>query len=356
MHPPLNLFSAVEKDWISTYSKRLGGMTLKKVDLDEQLIHGVISLEKRKGYIKPWRINYKDKDFYTPDQLNGQAEVPAGVRISIFSNTEKIKLEIEPSNSCLEFDIVIDDELFRTYVLKENETILEVEDLPSNNKKIEIYLSQREKVALKTLWIEENAEWHRFSDSRKKWITYGSSITQCHAAESPSQTWPAITAKKLNANLICLGFSGECQYEPMIARLIRDTPADFISLNASINTYNAATYNHRTFQAMVIGFIKIIREKQKAVPIVLSSSIFGVHREETKNLVGFTLTQMRSEVKEAVDILRKNGDKQIFYVNGLDILGAEHLHLLPDHLHPNSAGYKMMGENFASAFTPYFPT
>ena len=32
---------------------------------------------------------------------------------------------------------------------------------------------------------------------------------------------------------------GECQYEPMTARSIRDTPVDFISLNASINSYNA---------------------------------------------------------------------------------------------------------------------
>ncbi|MEH7275031.1 SGNH/GDSL hydrolase family protein [Neobacillus vireti] len=326
---------------------------MKKIDLDDRIIHGAISIENNGEYVKPWRIKYEEKDFYTPNQLNGQAEVPAGIRISIVSNTRNIKLEIAPSPLELEFDILIDNELFRTFVLGPNETCLEVAGLPNEGKRLDIYLSQRNKVELKALWIDEEASsFQPFNDTRKKWITYGSSITQCYLAESPSQTWPAITAKELDLNLICLGYSGECQYEPMTARMIRDTPVDFIHLNASINSYNAETYNHRTFQAVVIGFIKIIREKHKHVPIVLSSSIYGAHRETTENLVGFTLVQMRNEVEEVVEIFRRNGDTQIFYINGLDILGAEHGHLLPDNLHPNAKGYKMMGQNFANAFKP----
>ncbi|MEK3888603.1 SGNH/GDSL hydrolase family protein [Bacillus sp. FSL K6-3431] len=323
---------------------------MKKIDLNDQLIHGAISLEQKEEYIKPWRIRYLEKDFYTPNQLNGQAEVPAGVRISFVSNTETFKLEIAPVTVDLEFDVLIDNELFETDIVNFNESYLEVNGLTSQSKRIDIYLSQRDKLELRSLWINKNAEWSPFIDTRKKWITYGSSITQCHAAESPSQTWPVITSKELDLNLVCLGYSGECQYEPMTARMIRDTPVDFIHLNASINSYNAESYNHRTFQAVVIGFIKIIREKQKNIPIVLSSSIFGAHREETENLVGFTLKQMREEVEEVVNIFRRNGDNHIFYLNGLDILGAEHARFLPDHLHPNAEGYKIMGFHFANAF------
>ncbi|EKN65194.1 G-D-S-L family lipolytic protein [Neobacillus bataviensis LMG 21833] len=326
---------------------------MKQIELDDRIIHGAISLEHKGEYVKPWRINYKEKDFYTPNQLNGQAEVPAGVRISFLSNTDKIKLEIAPSPLELEFDILIDNELFRTIVVDANKTFLEAADLPNQTKRLDIYLSQRNKVELKALWIAEDASFQPFNDTRKKWMTYGSSITQCYLAESPSQTWPAITAKELDLNLVCLGYSGECQYEPMTARMIRDTSVDFIHLNASINSYNAETYNHRTFQAVVIGFIKIIREKHKNVPIVLSSSIYGAHRETTENIVGFTLAQMRDEVEEVINIFRKNGDERIFYINGLDIFGAEHGYLLPDNLHPNAEGYKLMGQNFANAFKPY---
>jgi lysophospholipase L1-like esterase len=34
-------------------------------------------------------------------------------------------------------------------------------------------------------------------------------------------------------------------------------------------------------------------------------------------------------------------------VDGLDVLGPEHVHLLPDALHPNAEGYKVMGLNYA---------
>ena len=140
----------------------------------------------------------------------------------------------------------------------------------------------------------------------------------------------------------------------MIARTIRDTPVDFISLCAGINIYGSNCYNERTFQAIIIGFIKIIREKHTTVPIVLSSPIYGAFREETPNLVGFTLIEMRQQVKGIVEIFKRNGDDHIFYVNGLDVLGEDHVGLLPDELHPNAEGYKLMGHNYANEFKEYF--
>ncbi|EKN65193.1 G-D-S-L family lipolytic protein [Neobacillus bataviensis LMG 21833] len=327
---------------------------MKPIPLNEQTIVGAVSLEKIGEFIKPWRIFYKDKDFFTPDLLNGHAEIPAGVRITFETTSAKLMVEFAPSQNEVEFDVVIDHERIKTVIVQPGDTSFTIENLSTNHKKIEVYLSQQQQVLLKNVFIDEHADWAAHKSSGKKWLTYGSSITQCHAAESPSQTWPAITAKELDLDLICLGYSGQCQYEPMVARTIRDTPVDFISLSAGINIYGGDCYNHRTFQAIIIGFIQIIREKQPTVPIVLSSPIYGTFREDTPNLVGFTLIEMRKQVKEIVDIFRKNGDEHIFYVNGLDILSAEYENLLPDGLHPNAEGYKLMGHNFAAAFKPYF--
>lgn len=328
---------------------------MNPIILNSQTILGAISLERIGEFIKPWRIFYEDRYFFTPDILNGHAEDPAGIRITFETNSPKIKVEFAPALTEIEFDVVIDDHhLLQTVKLEQGESSFICENLSTENKKVEIYLSQQEPVLLKNVYIEENAEWKIHSSSKKKWLTYGSSITQCHAALSPSLTWPAITAKELNLDLICLGFSGQCQYEPMIARTIRDTPVDFISLCAGINTYGGNCYNNRTFQAIIIGFIKIIREKHTTVPIVLSSPIYGTFREKTPNLVGFTLIEMRKQVKEIVDIFNKNGDEHIFYVDGLDILGGKYEDLLPDGLHPDAEGYKLMGNNFSSALKPYF--
>ena len=39
-------------------------------------------------------------------------------------------------------------------------------------------------------------------------------------------------------------------------------------------------------------------------------------------------------------------DTNIHYVDGLEIFGAESLHLLPDDLHPDAEGYQLMGGTF----------
>ncbi len=327
---------------------------MKPILLNSETVLGAISLEKSGDNIIPWRIFHEEKDFYTPNQLNGAAEIPAGVRITFETNSPKIIVEFAASDVELEFDLVINRELVKTIIVSPKETSFTVDNLSASTKIVEIYLSQQQKVSLKNVFITKESDWSVYLSQRKKWLTYGSSITQCHAAESPSKTWPAITAGELELDLTCLGFSGQCQYEPMIARTIRDTPVDYISLCAGINTYSANCYSERTFQANIIGFIKIIREKQSTVPIVLSSPIYCTFGEDTPNLVGFTLIEMRKQVKEIVEIFRKNGDTQLFYVNGLDILGKDHVGLLPDELHPNAEGYKMMGHNFASEFRDYF--
>jgi lysophospholipase L1-like esterase len=41
------------------------------------------------------------------------------------------------------------------------------------------------------------------------------------------------------------------------------------------------------------------------------------------------------------------GDKHLYYIDGLALFGEQDAADLPDLLHPNSAGYRRMGERFA---------
>ena len=105
-------------------------------------------------------------------------------------------------------------------------------------------------------------------------------------------------------DLTCLGYGGNCHLEPMIARMIRELPADFLSMKVGINIYGSDSLNVRTFQSAIIGFVKIVREKHPDTPFVVISPIFSPPRETTPNAVGFTLEDMRQEVAEAVQVLR----------------------------------------------------
>ena len=68
-------------------------------------------------------------------------------------------------------------------------------------------------------------------------------------------------------------------------------------------------------------------------------------RERIPNLVGFTMPDIRDEIEKVFKALSENGDNNLYYVNGLDLLNVEHRNLFPDGKHPNSNGYATISQN-----------
>ena len=129
-------------------------------------------------------------------------------------------------------------------------------DLLPGEKLIELWLPQFGEFRLRSLELNPGASIGPHQDTRPKWLTYGSSITHCRTAERPSETWPAIVARKRGFNLTCLGYGGQCQMDTMVALMIRDLDFDFLSLKLGINTYEANSFNFRTFAPGIIGFVR----------------------------------------------------------------------------------------------------
>ena len=121
---------------------------------------------------------------------------------------------------------------------------------------------------------------------------------------------PGVVARARDFNLTSLGYGGQCHADPFIARLIRDRPADFISVKIGINIYGAASLGPRTFRPAVLGTIATIRDGHPHAPFAVCSPIWGHDRETTPNAVGLTLEQMRVEVAEAVGIVQKARRRQ----------------------------------------------
>jgi lysophospholipase L1-like esterase len=155
-----------------------------------------------------------------------------------------------------------------------------------------------------------------------------------------------VAARGRGLNLTCLGFGGNCHLDPLVARVIRDLPADYLSMKVGINIYGAASLSERTFAPGIIAFVQIVRERHPTAPFVVISPIISPPREAEPNRVGFTLAAMREEVAGAVETLRAHGDRNVYYVDGLSLFGPGLVSLLPDDLHPNAEGYQALGENF----------
>ncbi len=322
-----------------------------KADDSRILWEGVILLEKNNGSVTPWRMPYEDKDLFPDDDFHDQAGKNSGVRLLLKTDSEIIKVnstvicgghEVAPPGC--QIDLCIDNEIIQTKFLDENDNAV-FSSLSAGMKTVELWLAPCYSITVHGIEIGDDASLETVEDKRLKWITYGSSITHSVRAASPAMTWPAIVARNMNFNMTCLGYGGQCKLDSMIARVIRDMDADFISLKLGINVYNR-DLSPRTFPAAVIGTIAIIREKHKDTPLVVCSPIYSPPREDTPSVVGNTLKNMRDAVKRAVESFQKRGDKNIYYVDGLKIFGAELINYLPDELHPNGKGMEFLAENF----------
>ena len=322
-----------------------------KADDSRLLWEGVISLEKKDGSVTPWRMPHKDKDLFPDEGFHTMASYTSGVRLLLKTNSQNLWVKNtiidgghETAPPGCQIDLCMDNKIIQSKFLDENGDVVFTE-LPDGMKMIELWLAPVYSTTVHGVEIDDGAVLENVEDERLKWITYGSSITHCACAASPAMTWPAIVARDMNFNLTSLGYGGQCKVDPMMARLIRDMDADFISLKLGINVHEG-DLSPRTFPAAVIGTIATIREKHKDTPLVVCSPIYSPPREDEPNAIGNTLVDMRDAVKRAVESFQKRGDKNIYYVDGLKIFGAEYIDYLPDELHPDVKGMEFMAENF----------
>ncbi len=321
---------------------------MKTIQLNEKFFEGVVSFNHGDGWIQPLRLRNAEIPLYDPNFVL-RASKTSGCRLRFITDAASLVLEVEPDAAEGErlFDLTTDETLWATVRLPPGMDSVKFDNLPGDGRVIELWLPMQHEVRLRALRIDDAATLRPASDRRPRWVTYGSSITHCATAHSPSQIWPAVAARACGLNLTSLGYGGQCHMDPLVALMIRDLPADFISLKVGINMVGGSV-SQRTYRALLVGMVRIIREKHPETPIAVVSPIISPPREETPGATGMTLQRMRAELEDAVDALRACGDRHVHYVNGLDLFGADLVQpYLPDLLHPNGDGYLQLGRNFA---------
>jgi len=167
---------------------------------------------------------------------------------------------------------------------------------------------------------------------RKPVVYYGSSITQGGCASNPGGACQAILERRLNADFVNLGFSGNGLGEPALAEAIGKLDASAIVLdfwgNPSAEQYAAA----------LPLFVDVLRQRMPRVPILVTGP-FYFPAEELGGEVARAQTAKRRTAREFVLQRRKAGDRRIMFVDGLKMLNQNQTSGLVDGVHCNSLGF-----------------
>ncbi|HEX2893236.1 MAG TPA: SGNH/GDSL hydrolase family protein [Marmoricola sp.] len=372
---------------------------LTQVPISIDLLRGALELEQTDRGALPHRLPLHARR-YADGQLAMVEEQPSGVRLAFRSRATYLRLETIPTKQVYVggpsrpdgvYDLLLDGRLTGQATASGGDTLavdlatgavqassgpvaaVEFADLPDRDKVVEIWLPWNERTLLVGLWADAPVDVLPDHD-RPRWVHHGSSISHGSDASSPTSTWPAVAAAFAGVDLVNLGFGGGALLDPLVARAVRDTTADLISLKIGINLVNTDLMRLRGFAPAVHGFLDTIRDGHPETPLLVIGPIACPIHESTPgpsemdladaqegrlrlHATGdpaevsagkLTLQVIRQELARIV-ALRAPDDPHLGYLDGLELYGVPDTatHPLPDNLHPDAATQRLIGERFA---------
>jgi GDSL-like Lipase/Acylhydrolase family len=323
--------------------------------------------------------------------------VTSGVRIEVETNAPTIELDVDLTRPLIKgtrsrpaaFDLIVDGKDYGTVLC--HEQFLVIIDLQAQSAAVEpagpttVRFDLREAgpgTHIVELWLPADVA-VTFLDARVPdgtvvrpanthlplWVHHGSSISQSSEAERPTMTWPAAVARAAKYSLLNLGIAGQCHLDQFMAREIRDIPASVISIEVGINIVNGDSMRERAFTSAFHGFLDTVRDGHPGTPILVMTPIIcppaethpgptplgpdlrvrTIERPAALARGALSLSRIRELTRLHVEQRRKEGDLNLHLVDGLTLLGADDVSLLPDLLHPDAAGYARLAERFFRA-------
>jgi len=362
-------------------------------------IRGALELEATAAGVLPRRLPAWTRAQYQDASMERVAVKPSGVHLALRTSATTIELDVlttvthwaleERPADAGPVELLVDGKVVQTQPAPVgNVRVITVfhtggeltpgpagrirfEDLDPREKDVEIWLPHRSGTELVALRADAEVT-APTPTGHRRWVHYGSSISQCEEADVPTGVWPAIVARLAGVDVVNLGLGGNCYLDPFVARSIRDTPADLISLKLGINFTSRAALHLRTLGPAVHGFLDTIRERHPETPILVVSPVSCPALEDRPGPAqwgpdgrydgrddpdavangALTLTVVRSELCRIV-AERSRQDANLHYLDGTALFGPAEAPTLTDGLHPGPDGYRLIGERFAKlAFGP----
>jgi lysophospholipase L1-like esterase len=374
-------------DWITT-------------PITPALVRGALDLARTERGVLPHRLPAWTRAQYADAQLAMAASQPSGVRLVFRTRATAVELDATPTKRVYVgapprpdgiYELLVDGRLTgRSSVTGGNTLTIDMlagtaehrpgpvgtvafTGLPDGVKDVELWLPYDETTELVALRTDAPVE--PVPDrGHRVWLHHGSSISHGSVAASSTTTWPALAARLGGVELINLGLGGSALLDPFVARTLRDTPADLISIKIGINLVNADLMRLRAFTPAVHGFLDTIREGHPGTPLLVVSPLLCPLHEDTPGpsapdpasfgtgqlrFVAAGVPAERASGKLTLQVIRDElarivgqraaADPNLYHLDGRELYGAaDFVELpLPDGLHPDAATHRRIGDRFA---------
>lgn len=219
--------------------------------------------------------------------------------------------------------------------------------IPTGTREFMLYLPLYNGVQSVELGLAKTIKLEK-ADPRKSGLKpivfYGTSITQGGCASRPGMVHTAILGRWLDAPVINLGFSGNGRLEPEVGQYIAEIDASVFVLDCLPNI-EAKDVTERTEP-----LVAQLRKNHPTTPIVLVedrdySDSFLVTGKLKRN------RDSQAALKAAYEKLKAAGDKNLYYITGPDMLGADNEGTV-DSSHPTDLGFFRQAEAFHKVLAP----
>lgn len=230
---------------------------------------------------------------------------------------------------------------------QENNATL-ISDLIPGKREYFLYLPLYNGVESVEIGIPESSQlWKapaREAGKDKPLVFWGTSITQGGCASRTGMVHTAILGRRLNRPVINLGFSGNGRMEPEVAKLIAELDASVFIMDCLPNVTASVVAKETE------PLVKTLRAAHPETPILLvEDRTYGnAYLKQSSQERHHT---SRLALREAYERLKKEGVKNLYYLEGDTLLGDDSEDTV-DGSHPTDLGFFRQADAFEKVLKP----
>lgn len=214
-----------------------------------------------------------------------------------------------------------------------------VKKMDAGYKDFRMYLSLYDGISKLEIGTEPGSEFIPVSVDKRKApvVMYGTSILQGGCVSRPGMAFTNILGRKLDREVINLGFSGNAKLDLEIAELMArvENPAVFVLDNVPNDSSELILEKGE-------AFVKILRDAHPSVPIVFVEMAHYAH--DFVSSESYADVEARNAAQHTIyERVKAAGDKNLYYVSGTGLNGSDG-EATVDYVHTTDLGQSRYAE------------